>query len=444
MRDVVLIVIILFCCAVAVRKPFIGMLIYVAVGLTGPHSFAWGIARTIPMAQLVAGATFLGLILFKPPMSWPKEREVKILFGLFLVFCFTTIFAVAQDLAVTKLLAISKMFVMIVVIMALVHTKEHLWWLLRVIALCIGFFGLKGGIWVIATGGHELVYGPEHTFLSANNSIGLAMAMNLPILFYLFRVETNKWLKYVFFTMFLFSYPAIICTYSRGAWLGALLATILIFWFTRQRFLWLIMGGIMAVTISASMIAFDLIPERIAHRFDQLVHADEESSAQSRLWSWEFCRRVGFANPITGAGFNYYSREMYAHYYPEFLTRYTRSTTYWSCHSMWFTILGEQGFIGAGLWLSLLGSCLLGLWKAGKISLYLRDQTLHLFSRMLVGVLFVYMLVGTFLDVAYFEFFFQIVAAIICFKAIVKTTQRQRVQEARMAPTVPLRVGAAQ
>ena len=424
MRDFLLLALITTCCALAVRRPFVGILCYVGLGLFSPHSYGWGFARDIPMAQLVVGATFLGMVLFKPHIKFPREREVKFLLGLFLVFSMSTFFALSPDNAWHKMIEISKISLMVVVILLLINTKEQLWWLLRVMALCIGFYGLKGGVWSIFTGGQDLVYGPEESFLHANNAIGLAMTMNLPILFYLFRVETNWWLKYIFLVMFIFSYPAIICTYSRGAWLGMVTATFLILWYTRYKVFWLLSGGLAALVLVASMLALNLVPETITKRFDQLVHYEEEGSAQSRLWSWEFCRRVGFSNPITGAGFNYYSRGMYAKYYPEFLKRYKGKGTYWSCHSMWFTVFSEQGFIGMALWLSLLGSCFLGLRKVGRIAKSLNNQVLYLFSRMLVSVVLVYMVVGTFLDVAYFEFFFQIVAAIICLKSIVKMTRR--------------------
>ncbi len=429
MRDVVILGMFIGCCLMAIRKPYWGILSYVGLGLLNPHSFAWGFARTIPMAQLVVVSTFLGMVLFRQQIVFPKEREVKILIALFLMFCVSTVFAINPENATTKLLEVSKIFLMVFIVIFLINTKERLWGLLRVIALCLGFFGLKGGIWSILSGGQELVFGPEESFLYSNNSIGLALGMNLPILFYLFRVESRSWLKYIFLIMFIFSYPAIICTFSRGAWMGACVATFLILWYTRYRFFWLILGGMSAAILAFSMITFNLVPEKIGKRFDQLVNYEEESSAQSRLWSWEFCRRVGFGNPLTGAGFNYYSREMYQRYYPEFLTKYTGSKTYWSCHSMWFTILGEQGFIGSGLWVSLLGSCFLGLRKAGRNALHLRDPVLHLFSRMFVGVFLVYMVVGTFLDVAYFELFFQMVAAIVCLKGIVKSAQKTHSKE---------------
>jgi probable O-glycosylation ligase (exosortase A-associated) len=427
MRDVLIFGLVLTACLFAIRKPFVGMLSYVALGLIGPHSFAWGFARTLPMAQMVVVSTFLGLIMFPPKVSLPKGREVGTLAALFFLFCVSTLFAVAQEQATTKLLEVSKMYLMVLVIMVLVQTKDDLWWFLRVVALCLGFLGLKGGIWSILTGGQHHVYGPEETFLYANNAIGLALAMNLPVLFYLYKVETRKWLKLLFLTMFICSYPAIICTFSRGAWLGASAVTIMICWYTRYRIVTLMSGGLMAIILGVSLLTFDLVPDRVQQRFDQFVNYKEESSAQSRFWSWEFCRRVGFAKPLTGAGFNYYSRDMYAQYYPEFIDQYT-GETFWSCHSMWFTVLGEQGMLGMALWLTLLGSIIFGLKRMLKSPVVRNEKVLYSFVRMFMGVFWVYMIVGTFLDVAYFEFFFQMVAAFICLKAIVRELQRQSLE----------------
>ena len=56
-----------------------------------------------------------------------------------------------------------------------------------VIALSIGFYGVKGGIFTIVTGGVYRVQGPPGTFIAGNNEIGLAIAMTIPLLCYCAR-----------------------------------------------------------------------------------------------------------------------------------------------------------------------------------------------------------------------------------------------------------------
>jgi hypothetical protein len=121
------------------------------------------------------------------------------------------------------------------------------------------------------------------------------------------------------------------------------------------------------------------------------------------------------AHPLTGAGFDYYSKELYAMYYPEFAERWPGKV--WSCHSMWFTIFGEHGLTGAMLWVILLGSSLLStrqLRSYGKI--HPEMSWVVQCTDMLQTALFAFMVGGTFLDVAYFDMFYFLVAVLIIVK----------------------------
>ena len=82
---------------------------------------------------------------------------------------------------------VSKIFLMIFVSMMLINTRERLIQLVWVIALSIGFFGVKGGIFTITTGGGFRVQGPAGSFIAGNNEMGLALAMTVPLLYYLSR-----------------------------------------------------------------------------------------------------------------------------------------------------------------------------------------------------------------------------------------------------------------
>ena len=411
MRDLLFVAIVLTCALLAVGKPFFGLLSYVAGSLLNLQSMTWGWAQTFPFAQCLAIGTLLGLVFSAKTKRFPKQRELFLLLMLWGFFAITTITALEPDLALERLLYTSKILLMVFVSMILIDSPDKLMQLMRVIALSLGFFGLKGGIFALASGGNFMVWGPERSFLAANNSIGLALVMNIPILFHLLRVETNKRLRWLECAMLLFSYPAVVCTFSRGAWLGLGVVTGLIIWRSRHRVL-----ALVAIVVLIPL-SIPFLPERVIFRFGQLENFEEESSAQSRLWNWEFCGRVGLARPLTGAGFNYYSAEAYATFFPEFLTRWPGKV--WTCHSAWFTILGEHGFPGFMIWLALLGCCLLSLRRMRQYCVRHSEAAsfLELYG-MLMGAFLGYMVAGTFLDVAYFDLFYQLIAVTILAKEL--------------------------
>src|SRR5919106_1704289 len=237
MRDVVVIAVILICSLIALGRPVFGILVFVCLGLLNPQSFTWGVARDLPLSQLVALGTIGGYVFWSEPKRFPRQRELFLLLALWGIFGFSTLFAIYPQPALTRLIFVSKILLMVFLAISLINTPQRLQWLLQVLALTLGFHGLKGGIFVILSGGEHIVWGPEGSFLEANNAIGLALAMNIPLLIYLLKTETKAWLRWVMIAMLVFSYPAILGTYSRGAWLGLAIVTLLLLLRSKHKFL---------------------------------------------------------------------------------------------------------------------------------------------------------------------------------------------------------------
>ncbi|HMF47092.1 MAG TPA: O-antigen ligase family protein, partial [Candidatus Saccharimonadales bacterium] len=239
--------------------------------------------------------------------------------------------------------------------------------------------------------------------------------MNIPILLYLLKTEKNKWLLRIVKAMLFFSYPAIVCTYSRGAWIGMVVVTLLSVLKSKRKFTAVAFSAL-AVIVLVTVLPL-IAPERLFNRYDQLVDYKDESSAQSRFWNWEFCKRIGMARPLTGGGFNFTSIENYQRYYPEFLERWPN--TQWTCHSTWLTVFGEHGFPGAILWLSLLGCCFSSLRQIRRYGRSSPDRIRYAYyADMIQNSLIAYAVIGTFLDVAYFDFFYYLVACIVILKGL--------------------------
>jgi probable O-glycosylation ligase (exosortase A-associated) len=248
--------------------------------------------------------------------------------------------------------------------------------------------------------------------------MGLALAMNVPLLIYLLRRETNRHMKWVIRAMIVLSYPAVVCTFSRGAWIGLAAGTALMVLRGRKKF-------VMVVCLSlAAILAVPYLPDRVANRYDDLRNYQGERSAQSRFWNWEFCRRVGFSNPLTGGGFNFYSIENYARYYPEFLEQWPGML--WTCHSAWLTVLGEHGILAFLLWLSLILASLLSL---RRLRAYARSHPETPwpapFADSVQAAILVFLIVATFLDAAYFDMFYELIAAIVIAKDVVRREARR-------------------
>ena len=158
-----------------------------------------------------------------------------------------------------------------------------------------------------------------------------------------------------------------------------------LFWRTERKAI-LLTGGVV-LTLLTLILFPSIISKRVSERAETLENVDEDATSQQRFWSWEFCKRVGLANPIVGVGFQYYSRLAYAKYYPEMEVRWPDRL--WSCDSAWFTILSEHGVVGFLLWIGLMISCFMSL---RRVRLYARGSpetgwALHLAGAIQVSML---------------------------------------------------------
>jgi probable O-glycosylation ligase (exosortase A-associated) len=415
MRDIIVVFLVLTAALTALRRPAFGLLTFAFLGFFSPQSYTWGFGRTLPLSMIVAIATIFGLFVGPDSKRFPIQREMMLLISLWLTFALSTIFAIYPERAYPALIEISKILLMIGVATVIINSKERLHSLIKVISYSLGFYALKCGVSAVVGGGDFLVYGPELSFLYANNSIGLALAINIPLLYYLYVSESNYWLRRLTQALMLFSIPAVLFTYSRGAWLGMVMALALIFLRARQKFLIVIAIGALAAIFSPFLPR--ITPERLVDRYGTLVNYEEDSSAESRFWNWEFCRRVGMGRP-TGGGFQFESTEVYKKYYPEFLERWPGKN--WTCHSIWFTMLGDHGVLGFTIWLVLIISSLMSLRRLRRIGqLETENAWLVPFSQSVQASIAVFMVVGTFLDAAYFDLFYYLVAMIVIAKVLV-------------------------
>lgn len=415
MRDAILIFVVLLCTVVALRRPVFGMLTFVCFSMLNPQSMTWGAAKTFPLGMLTAASTVIAYSLWDEPRRLPIRIESALLGGFWAIMALSSILALYPALAFERFVDVSKIFFMVFLMTSIINTEQRVNLLMRVIGLSLGFYAIKGFVFVLITGGEYRVFGPEATFLAGANPLGMAMAMNVPFLVYLLRVETIPWLRTIIKAMLVSSYPAVICTYSRGAWLALAAVTLILFWRTRHRFLIFALGGIAGVLASPAIVV--MLPDHLHERFDELVNYDKDGSAISRFWNWEFCTRAGLAHPLHGAGSDFYSPEAYLLYYPEFLERWPGKV--WSCHSMWFTVFGEHGFLGLIVWLLLVVSCFVSLRRL-RASLSVAENTSWIgnCAQTLEASLVGFLVAGSFFDALYFDMFYEIVGIIVILKGL--------------------------
>ena len=185
MRDIALTIVFFGILPLVLKRPYIGIYLWSWLGLMNPHRLTWGFAYALPFAQITAIVTLLSLFLSKERVRLPWTRESIVLLLFILWMLITTFFAFFPDQAWKQWDKVWKIMLMIYVTLMLINTREKLDWLVWVVVLSLGFYGVKGGIFTILTGGAFRVQGPAGTFIGGNNEIALALSMTIPLMRYL-------------------------------------------------------------------------------------------------------------------------------------------------------------------------------------------------------------------------------------------------------------------
>ena len=413
MRDIFVTVVIFGALPFALARPHIGVLLWTWVSFMNPHRLCWGFALDFPFAMIIAIVTLVSILISREPKKIPWTRETVILLIFVLWMLVTTIFSVYPFLAWPQLEKVVKIQLMVYVTMMVMQSKERLNLLVWVMALSLAFYGVKGGIFTILTGGVYRVRGPDDTFIGGNNEIGLALIMTIPLLRYLQMIATRLWVRHAITATILLCALAAIGTLSRGAMLG--MAAMGVFFWLKSR------GKLFTglVTAVAAALILMIMPQQWYDRMATIENYQQDASAEGRINAWKMAFNLARDRPL-GGGFNSFQPGMFAAYAPN-------PENVHDSHSIYFEVLGEHGFFGLFLYLTL------GLmtWRtASWIIKRARGDPENRWAADLAAMVQVslvgYASAGAFLGLANFDLYYTLIAVVVLCKTVLVARQAAR------------------
>lgn len=425
MRDIGLLLFVLGLLPFAFKRPAIGIYLFTWISLMNPHRLAYGFAFDFPFAAIIAAVTLIGMFTSSEPKRLPMTPLVMVLV-LFMCWMTITGFSAFEPVnAWTEWNRVFKTILMILVTMAVINRVEDIKYFTVVVALSLGFYGFKGGLFTIMTGGHSRVLGPVDTYIGDNNDLALALVMTTPLIWYLVSLAHKKWLRYGAIALTVLTLAAAAGSYSRGALLagGAMLF-----------FLWLKSAnkartGI--VLLMALPLVYLLMPEAWFDRMDSIGDYKQDDSAMGRINSWNMAFNIASHN-LMGGGYRCFTPAVFRVWAPQPLNVHAP-------HSIYFQVMGEHGFVGLALFLTFLflswrtGSRVLKFCK-GKPELQWASGLAAMCQVSLVG----YVVGGAFLTLAYYDLLYDIVAILFALeKVLVLNPARSKIPKAVDAALAP-------
>ncbi|QDG69717.1 putative O-glycosylation ligase, exosortase A system-associated [Janthinobacterium tructae] len=407
MRDILITIIILGSLPFILKSPAIGGLMWVWVSVMNPHTQAWGFATHLPFAFIIAIATMLSLVMTREPKSLPLT-PVSVLLLLFVGWMNVTApFALLPEASWVQWNKVMKIMLMSFVIMMVIRTRRDIVRLIWVLVGSIGYYGVKGGIFTIRSGGTERVWGPEDTFIGDNNALALALIITIPLMYYLQQNTDKRWLRHGLSAAMLLSALAALGSYSRGGLL-AIAAMGLFMWLKSDRKL--VLGALLGA-VAPLLLAF--MPERWTERMDTINTYQDDVSAMGRLNAWRMAWNLA-RDRFLGGGFDVSDAAIFARYAPNPMDVH-------AAHSIYFQVLGEHGFVGLLIYLAL-G---VATWRTAAVIIRrTRGQPelrwAHGLATMSQASLIGFAVGGAFLSLLYFDMPYYLMAALIATRIIVE------------------------
>jgi len=425
MRDLFVATIVFGTLPFVLKRPFWGILLMAWLGYMNPHRLCYGFMLGFPVVQTVAIVTMMGMLMSKEAKRMVWSREVILL----LVFTgwmgFSTILAFYPDLAWSEYERFIKIQILTFMTLVLLTSPQRVTLLIWVIVLSLGFYGVKGGLFTIMNGGAYRVEGPFGTFIGGNNELALAMVMTIPLMRYLHQQERHRLVKLGLFALMLLTAVAAIGTQSRGA-LVALTITGVVFWWKGKN---KIVSAVLMAVVAFFILGF--MPESWFQRMNTINTYEQDASAMGRINAWWVAYNVANVR-VFGGGGGMFHAEVFHRYAPV-------PEDVHNVHSIYFQVLGEQGWAGLVLFLSLLS---LSWLKCGSITRIAKKSPPSYWARDLASMVQVslvgYLSAGTFLGLAAFDYLYHLVAVVVVTHVLAK---RQSV-EGKAGPVPMLNLGS--
>jgi len=421
MRDLIIFAIIFGSIPFIFKRPALGVLVFTWISLMNPHRLTYGAAYDFPFVALIAVVTLAAVVISKQPKPFPRT-PVTIMLLIFATWVTLTSFFALEPVVVwfewnRFMKTLFMIFLSVMVLNTERDIKQYVW----VVAMSLGIYGLKGGLFVLASGGSYKVYGPAGSYIEENNAMALALVATLPLIWYLRNQVKNKLINLFMTAVTIFTAIAAVGSYSRGALVGG--AAMLVF-------LWLksknkLTTGVAVITMVA-LVAL-IMPSAWFDRMHTIDDYKQDDSAMGRINAWQFAINVATHN-VLGGGFNVFSPRMFAIYAPDPLN-------YHVAHSIFFEVLGDHGVIGLAMFVTLM----VCTWRTGSRIIKFCGDVPELkwaseLSQMTQVCVIGFAVSGAFLSLAYFDLYYDFIAILV---ALEKLLLLRRDKTGKRIPYVP-------
>ncbi len=384
-------------------RAYVSILTWAWIAILTPNFFMFGIAGSVPYNKLIAGVTFLAILTSK------ERKKFRIDATAIVLLMFLAQLAIAQFSALTDqsvgwdiLDKFWKIVIFFFLVLAFADSPNRIHALVLATCLGIDFDACAGGLKFFASAGsYHSVGSPSW---GDNNHEALIMLMGIPLLTYVRNVSTEKLMRFATSVAIVLSVFGVVATQSRGGLVGLMICAG--FGILRSRH----KVGFGIIVAVLAMITLYVAGEHYTARMDTIGSAEQDDSFMGRVVAWKISTLMAMDNPMTGGGihavtapsvYDYYARDFYK---LSFISTPSGPGVAHAAHSIYFEVLGDSGFLGLGLFLTIVVSSLVRAWRCKNLARHHPElRWAYVLAGQLQTSIVVYMVCGAALSAGYYD-----------------------------------------
>jgi probable O-glycosylation ligase (exosortase A-associated) len=360
MRDAFLLAVLPFLLYAMARRPFVGLGLWIWTALFYPNGWVYGAASVIRFNLLFAGVTAFSYFVMKDKPKFVLGRTGFLVLLFFMWTTASTLMGVGRpDLAWDIWDRFMKVVLLFVFVLMIVKDKLHFDFFLACVVLSVGFYADLEALKYLASGGGHKIEGIFGHVLADRNELSVAFVMILPICAYLLRQygKQSKVIQVALLGTIALTVTAIIGTQSRGGFIALLALGAYFFIKSDHKMLVTAMLAVLVLGLS------QVVTHEWIERINTIDAADKDASFMGRVVAWKLSLILATHNPFFGGGFKGLE------YFPVWSSLSQEFSSFpWfytgaalpdpdkarAAHSIYFQVLGDHGFFGLGIYLSIL------------------------------------------------------------------------------------------
>ena len=372
MLDLVFLAFIFFILLLGLKRPFLWVLLYVYIDILAPQRIGYSLITSLPVSLIAFAAAFGGWLVLDRKEGGRFSVRQGLMLALLLYCWWTTGNADFPAEAATKWDWVWKALLFAIFLPFTLTTRARIEALALMLVLTVATIVIGTGMKTILGGG-----GYQNLKFFVNDNSGIYESSTLatvaigliPMIWWFTRHGTvfrPHWLVTGFAVALTFACLLVpIGTEARTGLLCIAALGVLLLRYTKRRIMFIAGAGALGLA------ALPFLPQSYYERMATLAEPGGDESASTRVAVWQWTLDYVAEKP-TGGGFDAYRSNSFTYVMPvKEVDGNTTTVTYQQVedkgrafHSSFFELLGEQGWPGLLIWLSLHA---LGLWQMERI-----------------------------------------------------------------------------